>query len=89
MLARFANPALKHSVHQIATDNSLKIPQRWLVAAVWMCYCRGEDEQGGRYALSDPLAGELQTLAVRHAGDVPATVKALMQADAIWGSALP
>jgi len=29
LLARFANPALKHSVHQIATDNSLKIPQRW------------------------------------------------------------
>ncbi|MDB5743524.1 MAG: mannitol dehydrogenase family protein [Polaromonas sp.] len=29
LLARFANPALKHSVHQIATDNSQKIPQRW------------------------------------------------------------
>lgn len=29
LLARFANPALKHSVHQIATDSSQKIPQRW------------------------------------------------------------
>ena len=29
LIARFANPALQHSVHQIATDNSLKIPQRW------------------------------------------------------------
>ena len=28
LLARFANPALQHSVHQIATDSSQKIPQR-------------------------------------------------------------
>jgi fructuronate reductase len=30
LLARFANPALQHSVHQIATDSSQKIPQRWV-----------------------------------------------------------
>jgi fructuronate reductase len=29
LLQRFANPALKHSVHQIASDSSQKIPQRW------------------------------------------------------------
>lgn len=29
LLARFTNPALQHSVHQIATDSSQKIPQRW------------------------------------------------------------
>ena len=29
LTARFGNPYLKHSVHQIATDNSQKIPQRW------------------------------------------------------------
>ena len=29
LLARFANPSLQHSVHQIATDSSQKIPQRW------------------------------------------------------------
>lgn len=29
LLARFANPQLRHSVHQIATDCSQKIPQRW------------------------------------------------------------
>ena len=29
LLARFSNPELKHSVHQIATDSSQKIPQRW------------------------------------------------------------
>jgi fructuronate reductase len=34
LLARFANPELKHSVHQIATDNSQKIPQRWPLTVV-------------------------------------------------------
>ena len=29
LLARFINPELKHSVHQIASDNSKKIPMRW------------------------------------------------------------
>ena len=29
LIARFGNPFLKHSVHQIATDSSQKIPQRW------------------------------------------------------------
>lgn len=32
LLERFANPQLKHSVHQIATDSSQKIPQRWPVS---------------------------------------------------------
>ena len=30
LIERFGNPALQHSVHQIATDSSQKIPQRWL-----------------------------------------------------------
>ena len=29
LIARFGNPYLKHSVHQIAADSSQKIPQRW------------------------------------------------------------
>ncbi len=29
LIVRFGNPYLKHSVHQIATDSSQKIPQRW------------------------------------------------------------
>lgn len=29
LLRRFANPHLRHGVHQIATDTSQKIPQRW------------------------------------------------------------
>ncbi|MDO8456143.1 MAG: mannitol dehydrogenase family protein [Burkholderiaceae bacterium] len=107
LLARFANPALKHSVHQIATDNSQKIPQRWppsalaqldsggsaehlaFAAAVWMRYCLGEDERGGSYALSDPLAEVLQATAKQHRGDAPATVKALLGTGSIWGNLLP
>jgi len=30
LLARFANPHVQHSVHQVASDSSLKIPLRWL-----------------------------------------------------------
>ena len=30
LLTRFANPDLRHKVHQIASDSSLKIPLRWL-----------------------------------------------------------
>ena len=29
LIRRFGNPYLRHSVHQIAMDSSLKIPQRW------------------------------------------------------------
>ena len=29
LITRFGNPYLKHSVHQIATDSSQKLPQRW------------------------------------------------------------
>ncbi len=107
LLARFGNPSLKHSVHQIATDSSKKIPQRWVppalgqlrmgqscerlafAAAAWMRYCRGEDEQGQRYALSDPLADSLLALARQHAGDPAATVAALGSLTSVWGDALP
>ena len=34
LLARFANPELKHSVHQIANDGSKKILQRWMPPAL-------------------------------------------------------
>lgn len=107
LLARFANPALQHSVHQIATDSSQKIPQRWppsvlgalraglavdrlaFAAAAWMRYVRGNDEQGASYAMNDPMAGELQALALSHAGDAAATVQALGTLRVIWGEALP
>lgn len=107
LLARFANPSLQHSVHQIATDSSQKIPQRWppsvrgalraglpverlaFAAAAWMRYVRGSDEQGRTYAMSDPLAGKLQALALAHAGDAAASARALGSLTAIWGEVLP
>ncbi len=107
LLARFANPALQHSVHQIATDSSQKIPQRWppsvrgaqgaglpvqrlaFAAAAWMRYLCGSDEQGRAYAMNDPMAGELQALALAHTGDAAASVQALGTLPAIWGEVLP
>ena len=35
LLARFADPALRHRLAQIAMDGSQKIPQRWLDTALW------------------------------------------------------
>jgi fructuronate reductase len=107
LLARFANPALQHSVHQIATDSSLKITLRWVpatltrwhqglpfarlafAAAAWMRHARGQDDAGQPYALSDPLAEVVTTLARRHAGDAHATVAALGGLEAVWGTVLP
>jgi fructuronate reductase len=107
LLARFANPQLRHSVHQIATDSSQKIPQRWpasvegclrqgrvperlaFAAAAWMRYLRGSDEQGTPYEQNDPLAARLKPLALAHAGDAEATVRALGTLPEIWGAALP
>lgn len=107
LLQRFANPALKHSVHQIASDSSQKIPQRWppsiigarrlglpvehlaFAAAAWMRYLRGCDEQGRPYAMNDPMAGELQPIALAHANDADATVQALGALTTIWGDAVP
>ena len=107
LLARFANPELQHSVHQIATDSSQKIPQRWppsvlgalrsgrsierlaFAAAAWMRYLRGSDEQGQGYVINDPMVGQLQALALAHAGDAAATVQALGSLTDIWGDVLP
>jgi fructuronate reductase len=106
LLARFANPALQHSVHQIATDSSQKIPQRWppsvlgaqraglpvqrlaFAAAAWMRYVRGSDESGNSYVMNDPMAAELQALALAHAGDAATSVQALGTLPAIWGEVL-
>jgi fructuronate reductase len=41
LLGRFANPALKHRLAQIAMDGSQKIPQRWL-ASLAAHQARGE-----------------------------------------------
>jgi fructuronate reductase len=71
LLVRFANPALKHRLAQIAMDGSQKIPQRWL-ASLAGHRTRGELCQATLTALAawlrhvrggplvdDPLAAEL------------------------------
>lgn len=71
LLARFANPALKHRLAQIAMDGSQKIPQRWL-ASLAVHQARGELCEATLAALAawllhvrggplvdDPLASEL------------------------------
>ena len=106
LLARFANPALQHSVHQIASDSSQKIPQRWVpcihaalsaglpverlafAAAAWMRYLRGVDQHGQSYSMRDPMAAQLQALALAHGEDVTAAVQALGTLRGIWGSRL-
>lgn len=42
LLARFANPALRHRLAQIAIDGSQKVPQRWLETLAFH-QARGED----------------------------------------------
>lgn len=106
LLERFANPALMHSVHQIAKDCSQKIPQRWVpvievqlqnhrgvehlafAAAAWIRYCRGQDEHGKAYALSDQLAGTLQTAALQYAGKPAGATHTMLGIAAIWGDSL-
>ena len=44
LIARFANPHLRHSVHQIATDSSLKIPLRWVPSIEAQLACGGSVE---------------------------------------------
>ncbi len=79
LLTRFANPALNHKLIQIAMDGSQKIPQRWLetlkanramgrdcpaidaALAAWFSHLRGANGP-----VDDPLAPQLQALAVSH-----------------------
>ena len=73
LLPRFANPALPHRTAQIATDASLKVPQRLLAPlrirrargenapailfaiAAYIRSCRGIDDAGQMFEVSDPL----------------------------------
>ena len=55
-----------------------------LACAAWMRYLRGEDEAGRAYAMSDPQADALKSLARRHAGDAEGSVRALLSVESIW-----
>ncbi|MEX3857795.1 mannitol dehydrogenase family protein [Paraburkholderia sp. BR10923] len=96
LLARYANPALKHRCAQIAMDGSQKLPPRLLATiaaridagqpyrrlalavAAWMTFLRGHADDGTRYAINDPLAERLTTLAASAQGDPQALMNALL-----------
>jgi fructuronate reductase len=58
-----------------------------LAVAGWARYLAGRDQNGGRYALSDPLAERLQQAA--RGADADATVAALLAIEAVFGTDLP
>ncbi|MDB5932582.1 MAG: Mannitol dehydrogenase-like protein [Polaromonas sp.] len=69
LLARFANPDLRHKVHQIASDSSLKIPLRW-VSTVTARLAAGQQVEAlafasavwMRYLLSEDENGQPYTI---------------------------
>ena len=107
LLERFGNPAIKHSLHQIATDSSKKISLRWVpsildqlqhggriehlafASAAWMRYCLGQDDAGKRYAIHDPQAELLGSLAKQLAGHTDGAITKFLALPGVWGPALP
>ena len=82
LLARFANPDLRHKVHQIASDSSLKIPLRWL-GTVMARLAAGQQVDAlafasavwMRYLLSEDETGQPYTIS----DPMAATLQALAQ----------
>lgn len=101
LLTRFGNASLRHSLVQIGTDGSQKIPVRWLEALAWRLG-RGEpapliilglaawlvhfvDPVGPHVA--DPRAAELRALAGR-SGDADTLVDAFLALPGLFGAEL-
>jgi len=97
LLARFANPALRHKLIQIAMDGSQKLPQR-LLGTIADARAKGVDpraaitgvaawmqhvKQGG-HTLDDPMATELSGIADKAADDA-ALVDGLVRVRAVFG----
>ena len=69
LIQRFGNPFLKHSVHQIATDSSQKIPQRWPPSVLGQMAAQASFEHHAlaaavflRYTLAKDEQGKAYTL---------------------------
>eukprot|EP00656_Telonema_subtile_P020409 TRINITY_DN21532_c0_g1_i1.p1 TRINITY_DN21532_c0_g1~~TRINITY_DN21532_c0_g1_i1.p1 ORF type:complete len:501 (-),score=129.51 TRINITY_DN21532_c0_g1_i1:98-1600(-) len=97
---RFKNPQIKHQTYQIATDGSVKLPQRILAmvreakaptntlalaAAGWMRYVRGVDEQGAPIEVKDPMSEELHQKA-NVSDNAEEVAKSLFGIEAIFGA---
>jgi fructuronate reductase len=72
-----------------ALQHGLPIERLAFAAAAWIRYLRGVDESGQTYAINDPMAGPLQTLALANAASPADSVQALARLPAIWGERLP
>jgi fructuronate reductase len=72
-----------------AMQAGLPVERLAFAAACWLRYCRGVDEQGRAYALADPLADTLTTLARSAGDDLDTLVATLGCLPAVWGAALP
>ncbi|MFY9184551.1 MAG: mannitol dehydrogenase family protein [Limnohabitans sp.] len=82
LIERFANPHLRHSVHQIATDSSLKIPQRWPGTILSQLSCGASVDHMAfaaatwiRYALGEDEAGQAYMLNDPQAPSIMAMAK--------------
>jgi fructuronate reductase len=103
LMARFANPALRHRTRQIAMDGSQKLPQRLLATlaarrgrpspaltlavAAWMRWQAGVDDAGERHVVDDPLA-DRTAAALDGTGSAGERVDALLATDAIFPAEL-
>ena len=72
-----------------ALQVGLPVERLAFAAACWLRYCRGVDEQGRAYALADPLADTLTTLARSAGDDLDTLVATLGCLPPVWGEALP
>lgn len=106
LLARFANPALRHRLQQIAMDGSQKLPQRLvqpareriasgksfdalaLAIAAWMRYILGRTERGAAYAIDDPLAPRLTSIAAGNFGSGADLAAGFLAVEEIFGADL-
>ncbi|WP_342076787.1 mannitol dehydrogenase family protein [Yoonia sp. SS1-5] len=94
LLARFANPGLRHELRQIAMDGSLKLPIR-IAPVIAARQARGQTApaaEGARHAwasfvaaalrsgtaIDDPRADIFAELGKTHRGDEPALISALL-----------
>ena len=66
----------------LAANRSIELAT--LAVAGWMRYVSGEDEQGRRIDVSDPLAPTFASLAARHRGDPVGFAQALLALRAIF-----
>ncbi len=97
LMSRFQNPFLEHSLAQIATDGSQKIPQRWLAPALVLL---NQGDSADVYALAlagwirawrvlpdqilDPLAQEIRAIVNGDECDDLGKVRRLFQLDSIF-----